>query len=180
MRDECSFGICAIYVEVRVQGNERERASWVYRNWAVSILLCRRTSGCQRNEKNIFIKMLFSNYRPPLFISFAFLVSVRAPLMGLIKQGSGVSTFTLQTRPRTKQHLGFATGLLGSMYPCQYVYPALLIHPALKKDFFLKLYACQSDLLRTASCLNGSPSYCLSVNVFFCVNPSFQRQDMKS
>ncbi len=29
------------------------------------------------------------------------------------------------------------------------------------------LHACQSDLLRKPGCLDGSPSHCLSVNVFF-------------
>lgn len=158
-----------------MQRSERERASRVYRNWAVSILLCRRTSGSHRNEKNTFRKMLF-HYRPLIFISFPSLVSVRVALIGLIKRSRDLELvryrlFSAKDKTASWIH-NWPPSINVSMSICLPSTPFFTLYKNISPFFtFLPelgdLHACQSDLLRKPSCLDGSTSHCLSVNVFF-------------
>lgn len=166
----------------------KESESGVYRNWAVSILLCRRTSGCHRNEKNIFIKMLFST--TDLYYLFHSLpLSVRVALMGLIKQGSGVSTCTLQTVFSQAQN-SVLDSQLASFNRCIHVNMFTqnsILYSIQKNTSILHIPpraerpTCLSERFAKKAELFGWLTISLSLSkCIFSVNPSFQRQDMKS
>lgn len=165
--DECGFGIYAIYFGVRGWGKKRERErARVYRNWAVSILLCRRTS--VRRRKKTLKKQCYFSWQLAVIYFIPFHSECRCVCRrgsdGVNKKGPGVPPHRLCS----KQALRITTGFFRSIRGRRCVCPVLCFtpsNPSLEKKISHSSshspnsHACQSALLKESNCL--------SVNVCF-------------